>query len=179
MTAEPWKSDIPSSLVPDHAFQAGGLESDDLSFRQAIRIVRKRKYVVLWTTVILAGMVFCVSYFSRPYYSSTAAIEVQKSQNDLGGGSLGALASSLSGGDDVKTELQTEVSVLQSDDLGIETINRTNFEAHEKMGWHPFGAHERTPQERDLPLSKAPRARESLLKAFESHRKIPPLPDTR
>jgi polysaccharide biosynthesis transport protein len=179
MTTEFRKSSIPSSLVPEHAFQGGGLESDDLSFRQAIRIVRKRKYVVLWTAIILGSLVLGVSFFLRPYFSSTAAIEVQKNQSDLGGGSLGALASTLTGEDDVKTELQTEVSVLESDDLGIETIERTNFEAHQKEGWHPFGVTERLPQERGLPLDQAPRAREDLLKEFESHLKITPLPDTR
>jgi succinoglycan biosynthesis transport protein ExoP len=179
MTIESRKSTIPASLVPDHAIQGGGLESDDLSFRQAIRIVRKRKYVVLWTAIILGGLVFGISFFSRPYYNSTAAIEVQKNQSDLGGGSLGALASTLTGEDDVKTEIQTEVSVLESDDLGIETIERTNFEAHQKEGWHPFGVTERPAQERGLPLDQTPRTRENLLKDFESHLKITPLPDTR
>jgi len=109
-----------------------------------------------------------VSFFLRPYFSSTAAIEVQKNQSDLGGGSLGALASTLTGEDDVKTELQTEVSVLESDDLGIETIERTNFEAHQKVWGHGKAA----TRARFAVGSSSPRARgpaEGIRIPFENH----------
>lgn len=157
----------------------GGLESNDLSFRQAIRIVRKRKHVVILATLILGALALCMSVILSPYYRATAAIEIEKNQNDLSGGSLGELASTLSGEDDVKTQIQTEVSILESDDLGIETIERTHFEDHQKAEHHLFGFSERLPQERGLPLGRAPRARETLLKKFESNLTITPIPDTR
>ena len=170
---------IPASLLPEHINQSGGLESDDLSFRQAIRIVRKRKSTVFWIALGIGLLTLIVSVVLRPYYSSTASIEIQKEQNDLGGGSLGALASSLTGEDDIKTEIQTEVSILQSDDLLIETIERTHFEDHEKTSWHLFESKERDPNERGLPLNQAPKAREKLLKDFNAHLTVSPVQDTR
>jgi uncharacterized protein involved in exopolysaccharide biosynthesis len=179
MPTELKKSAIPSSLTPEHTQQNGGLESEDLSLRQAIRVLRKRKHIVFWTTLLVAALVLLVSSLMQPYYSSTAAIEIQKNQSDLGGGSVGELVSGLTGDDDVKTSIQTEVSVLQSDDLGIETIERTHYEDHQRAGRHLFKVPEREPDERGLPLSQAPKARGRLLEAFESHLKILPIPDTR
>ena len=173
------RSDIPSSLLPDNSAPSGGLESEDLSFRQALRTVRRNKYIVIGTTLGLASAVLIFSFIMRPYYSSTVAIEIEQNQNDLGVGSLGNVASSLTGGEADKTALQTEVSVLQSDDLGIETIERTHYEDHQGALKHRFGASERAPEERGLPLSQAPHARSTLLDGFESHLKVLPLPDTR
>jgi polysaccharide biosynthesis transport protein len=175
----PDRSAIPPSLMPDNIAGGSGLESDDLSFRQAIRVVRKNKYIVLGTALVLATTVLVVSFIMRPYYSSTAAIELEAPQNELGADALGAAASSLTGGDEVKTEIQTEVSVLESDDLGIETIEKTHFEDHQETVKHRLGISERAPEERGLPLSQAPKARSNLLVNFESHLKVLPIPDTR
>jgi len=172
------KTPIPRALIPDNASFAGGLESEDLSFRQAIRTVRKRIHIVLWTMLVAGALTLVVSILLRSYYSSVATIEIEKKQSDPLEGSLGSLASSLGGSDDVKTELQTEVSILQSEALGIETIEQTKFEEHQNKGWHLFG-YERSLQERGLPLRDAPIARERLLKKFEDHLTIATIPDTR
>jgi len=173
------KSTIPSSLIPDGSVLTGSLESEDLSFRQAIRTVRKRKHIVFLMALIIGVLTFIISLVLRPYYSSVAAIEIEKQQNDMMGSALGQLASSLGGGDDVKTEIQTEVTVLQSDALGIETIERTHFEDHQSKYWRVFGGGQRVPSERGLPLSEAPITRERLLKEFESRLTITPVLDTR
>jgi len=172
-------STVPSSLVPTNIKISAGLEDEDLSFRQAIRVVRKRKHIIYWTVFVCGALALAVSFVLRPYYSSTGTIEIEKQQNDAMDSALGALASSLGGEDDVKTEIQTEVSVLQSDALGIETMERMKFEEHQRQGWHLFGKHERIPQERGLPLRDAPVAREQLLKKFENSLTITPVTSTR
>src|SRR5215470_2873541 len=157
------KSVIPSALVPDNPALAGGLESEDLSFRQAIRVIRKRKQLVLGMALAGGLLALTVSFLLRSIYSTTATIEIERQQNDPMDSALGQLASSVGGTDDTKTEIQTQVSVLQSDALAIEAMERTHFEDHEKQGWNPFGRKDRLPEERGLPLSQAPVVRERLL----------------
>jgi succinoglycan biosynthesis transport protein ExoP len=165
--------------VPDSLALPGGLESEDLSFRQAIRVVRKRKYVVLWLALVCGFLALAVSIILRPYYSTTATIEIEKQQSDPMDSALGQLAGSLGGSDDTKTEIQTQVSVLQSDALAIRSMERTHYEDHQKHGWSLFGSSARLPQEKGLPLSEASAARESLLKQFSSHLTTTPILDTR
>ncbi len=164
--------------MPDNLALAGGLESEDLSFRQAIRVVRKRKYVVLWLALVCGFLALVISSILRPYYSTTATIEIEKQQSDPMDSALGQLAGSLGGSDDTKTEIQTQVSVLQSDALAIRSMERTHYEDHQKHGWSLFGSNGRLPQERGLPLSEASVARESLLKQFSSHLTTIPILET-
>jgi capsular exopolysaccharide synthesis family protein len=173
------KSGIPAALVPDSAVLAGGLEGEDLSFRQVIRVVRKRKHIVFWMMAACGLLALIISFLMRPYYSTTATIEIEKQQNDPMDSALGQLASGLGGTDDTKTEIQTQVSVLQSDALAIETMERTRFEDHQKSNWQLFGRHARPDEERGLPLNQAPVTRELLLKKFSDRLTITPIPDTR
>jgi succinoglycan biosynthesis transport protein ExoP len=172
------KSTIPPSLRPDTIAIDIDLESDDLSFRQAARTLRKRGRIVLATALTIMTLALIVSMLLRPYYKSTATIEIEQGGNDLGAGLMGAVAANLTGEDDSKNALQTEVAILQSDDLGIETIERINFEGHEAAGQRSNQEGDRSSEERGLPLSQAPRIRAKLLGDFEAHLKVIPIPDT-
>jgi capsular exopolysaccharide synthesis family protein len=169
---------LPPALLPDYSTNVGGLESEDISFRQLINVLRKRKYIVLATTVLCCLIGIGVSFLMTPSYKSVVAIDVQKAQSD--GTDLGALASALTDFDDVKTEIQTAVSILQSDAVALETLEKMKYEEHYTKGaWtfsHPGG---RIPSERDLPIRNAPVARQNLLTAFEKHLKVTPIDDTR
>jgi uncharacterized protein involved in exopolysaccharide biosynthesis len=172
------KNLLPAAFVPDYSPNIGGLESEDVSFRQLISVLRKRKFIVLATTIFCCLLGIGISFLMTPSYKSVAAIEVQKAQSD--GTDLGALASALTDTDDVKTEVQTAVSVLESDSVALETLEKMKYEEHRTKGtwtfWPPAG---RIPAERGLPIRKAPVARQNLLTAFEKHLKVTPIDDTR
>ena len=171
------KNLLPPALIPDYSPSIGGLESEDLSFRQLVNVLRKRKYIVLATTVFCCLMGIGLSFLMTPFYKSVAAIEVQKAQSD--GTDMGALASALDS-DDVKTEVQTAVSVLQSDAVALETMEQMKYEEHRTRGtWVFLPPHGRIPAERSLPVRNAPVARQTLLAAFEKHLKVTPIDDTR
>jgi succinoglycan biosynthesis transport protein ExoP len=173
------QSKMPASLQPDQLNLGNGLESEDLSLRQAIRTIRKRKWVLVGTMIACGALTLLVTIILPSYYSSASTIEILKQQGDLSSSALNSLAGTLGAEDDVKTEIETEVSVLQSDDLGLETIERTHYEDHlrEKRGL--FSRDLRDPKERGLPLAQARKTREQLLKEFESRLNVTPIQDTR
>jgi polysaccharide biosynthesis transport protein len=134
-----------------------------------LSVLQKRKYLVLAITVACILLAIGVSFVMTPYYGSMAMVEIQRPQNDVG--DLGALANALSDDDDVKTEIQTAVSILQSDSLALETIERMHYEQHRKAV--------RPSAERNIPLRAAPATRQTLLNVFEKHLSITPVTDTR
>ena len=170
---------IPSVLLPDNILQSGGLESDDLSLRQALRILRKRKYTILCLGLSCGLLAFMVSALLRPYYRTTALIEIESQQANPLDGVLGQLASGIGGTDDVKTEVQTQVSVLQSDALGIETMKRTHFEDHQQTRSPLLGTMHSYPREKGGTLYDTPAIRESLLNSLHTRLVITPVPDSR
>ena len=173
------KSGNPSEPVPEHPALSSGGGGDDLSFRQAIRIVRKRKRVI-YLMVLGCGVLTCVvSSLLTPYYAATNTIQIEQQQNDPLSGALGSVAGSLGGSDDTKTEIETQTSILQTDQLGLEVIERIHFEDQVKKGWDPLGGWKRIPSEVGLPLSQAPRMRERLLKKFNNRLTIDPIANTR
>jgi polysaccharide biosynthesis transport protein len=171
-------STIPPSLRPDTVAISGGVEGEDLSFRQAVQVVRRRKRIILLVTFAVGALVLIVSLILRPYYSSVSTIEIEKQQNDALDSALGQLAS-IGGTDDTKTEIQTEVSVLESDALAIETMERVHFEDHQKEGWKFFRDADRKLEEQGLPLIDAPIARERLLRKFSKRLAVAPIEETR
>jgi hypothetical protein len=140
----------------DSSAGGSGLECGDLSFRQAIRIVRRNKYIVIGTAFALAAAVLIVSFMIRPCFSSTAAIEIEQRQNDLEGGSLESVASSLAGDEDDKTLVQTEVLVLQNDDRGIETIDSQRYDPRSSYSMDVPGGHDEIAESLSLPISFNP-----------------------
>ncbi|MGH9342153.1 MAG: GumC family protein, partial [Terriglobia bacterium] len=168
-----------SPFGPGNTELGDTLESQDLSLRQAIRILRKRKRVVIVTALICAIATLVISLLVRPYYVSTAVIEVEANQSNAMDSALGSVASSL-GADDYKVEMDTETSVLKSDDLALETMKKVDYEQHEARYFrHWFGGGRRIPAERGLPLSEAPQTRRALLERFSKNLKVEELQGTR
>lgn len=147
-----------------------GLESQDLSLRQLIRVLRKRKGVILGIALFCVIVVLTLSLILRPYYASVATIEVERDQSNPMDSSLGEVASSLGGMSDTKLEIETEVAVLKSDDLALETMEKTNYEQREyPYGLHWFGMGQRPAEEKGLPLDEAPATRKRLLHKFSNN----------
>ena len=117
----------------------------------------------------------------KPTYGATATIELNKSgagSLDLGLGD-DALAQQLtSGGESLKTDLQTETAILQGDSLALAVIQRLGLASQP-----PFAAKggeaRKLASEQGLPLEQAPQTRTRLLKIFGSHLKVQPIRGTR
>lgn len=169
---------IPRALLADSPRSHGDLEEDDLSLRQVFRVLRKRKRIVVWTSLSFGLLTVILSFVMRPYYASTAMIEITPTSSPADA-ALGELGSNLNPGSDTKVELQTDVTELSSPGLGAKTITLTHFEDHVSKLPSLFGNSSRPVQERGLPLEEAPVTREALLKNFENHLTVVPVPSTR
>lgn len=147
-----------------------GVESRDLTLRQLVRVFRKRKSVVYGVGAICVIAALALSLTMRPYYASTATIEIERDQTNPMESSLGEVAGSLGGMSDSKVEIETEVAVLQSDDLALETMEKTHYEQMEyPYSLHWFGMGERPAVEKGLPLDRAPVTRKRLLERFSKN----------
>lgn len=149
----------------------GGLENEDLSLGNAVRVVRKRKRIILATALVCGLIAVLATLVLRSHYKSVAVIEVEQDQENPLQSSLGAVAATGGAPDDPKTQVQTEVSVLQSDDLALQTIEQTHFEAHTNK--------DRPSEEKNLPLAQTPKTRVALLGEFSRHLTVTPIEGTR
>jgi capsular exopolysaccharide synthesis family protein len=172
---------IPSALLPDHAAFDGGLESEDLSLRQAIKVLRKRQRFILMVTAGILLLIVLASIILPASYQGTSTIELTKDKSGGLTGNLGEVASTLTGGDsDLKTDLQTAISVLQNDQIGVEVLERLHFEDRVADAGLPFWNRGKIPdKDHRLPLRQDPVAREFLLKRFEHNLDVQVVPGTR
>jgi capsular exopolysaccharide synthesis family protein len=158
-------------------------DAEEVSFRQALRIVRKRYRTILLVALAVGLLVLFVSLMLRPYYSSTATIELQRdSSNPLNASGLGSLAESIGGSDDVKTQLTTAENVLQNSKLIDEIIEQQHFRDRYpvKASWHSSRVlKERLAREAHLPLIDAPITRQVLEASLLKSLTIDNIPDTR
>src|ERR1700722_29839 len=140
----------------------------------------RRKWII-GSIVICEVLALIIVLMMRPTYGATATIELNKGGAgalDLGVGD-DALAQQLtSGADTLKTDLQTEISILQGDSLALAVIQRLGLASQP-----PFAAKggeaRKLVSERGLPLEQAPQTRTRLLKIFGSHLKVEPIRGTR
>jgi len=122
--------------------------------------------------VVLASILLPVKY------EATSTIELKQEQNELGG-QLGAVASSLTGSDDLKVDLKTAKSVFQDPALGIEVLERMrsgDLKTPSDSRFVGANAHDKTVRP---PLRDDPKAREALLDRFESHLTVEEISGTR
>jgi capsular exopolysaccharide synthesis family protein len=170
---------IPSALVPDHAAFDGGLESQDLSLRQAIKVLRKRYRFILLVASGILLLIVLASSILPPRYATTSTIELKQNSDALGG-ELGEVASTLTGQSDLKTDLQTAISTLQDQQIGVEVIERMHVEDRVAAAGLPFWKRSIIADKAHrLPLREDAVAREFLLKDFESHLSVEGIPNSR
>jgi len=162
---------IPKSLTSESAPLHENLESQDLSFTQAVRVLRKRKGLIYKTAAVCFLLTLAVSFLIHPKYKSLAVVEIEHDESNALETSLGANTPAGAVPDDAKVQVQTEVTILQSDDLALETIEKVNYEQHESL--------KRKPQEVGLPLAQAPIIRKQVLKKFASRLTVSPREGTR
>jgi len=157
------------AIVIDRTATGGPSQYQTLS--GLLRVLRQR-----WRTVAITGAaVFALgtaAYFLIEAYSATTIIEFNKddpSDNDAAQSNGPALTS-----DDIKDEVQTGVSILETDDgLALRVIKKLNLINE------PSFKKAIDPAEKDKPLDDAPRTRDKALNLFRSRLKVLSPPDTR
>jgi succinoglycan biosynthesis transport protein ExoP len=172
------KPPITSSLELDNALVDDGLESQDLTLRQAIKVVRARFRFILAVACVTLLLVVLISIIFPTKYAATSTIELKQEQNELGG-ELGEVAGSLTGQSDLKTDLQTASSILQDQEIGVEVLERLHFEDTLTPSPFPFLGAKIPDKAHRLPLQQDSKRREYLLKLFESHLDVEVVPNSR
>jgi polysaccharide biosynthesis transport protein len=167
----------PTSYYPISA--AGSNVKEDASLRDVIRVLRKRRgLILLWALGCLA-LVCLYCAIARNTYTSTATLLVDKqNQNSLAAGAMEALAS-LGGEDDLKTELTTHATVLESDTTTLRVIHRLHLDKIYAYQPGLFGWNREIKAELGQPLERATATRERLLSKVEKKLKVEPQQDTR
>ena len=143
---------------------ATGAPSQYQTLSGLLRVLRER-----WKTVaITAAVVFAVgtaAYFVIEAYSATTIIEINKddpSDSDAAHSNASALTS-----DDIKDEIQTDVSILQTDDsLALAVIKKLNLINEPSFKKVIDSA------EKDKPLDEAPRTRDNVVDLFRRRLKV-------
>src|SRR5438445_3952848 len=132
-------------------------------------ILRKRKWVVLATLIVVVTLATIVSLRTRPIYDAFAKIEINRPNSDvlLGFKDVGAGVSPDYADDQV--ELATQVNILQSSSIASQVIKSLNLDPA-------------TPAQTDKPaVAKPPdTARENAqIASFQAGLHVVPVPDTR
>jgi polysaccharide biosynthesis transport protein len=139
------------------------------SLKDLLAVLKKYRTTIALVALSTVALTFIVCLIITPKYASVATIEVNRDSS----GSDGGPASSASQPDDVKTEVETDTSILQDDKLALSVIHDLNLAAHP-----PFSKIH-VAKEHGLPLDQAPKTREKYLKLFARSLKVESLPDTR
>jgi capsular exopolysaccharide synthesis family protein len=95
-----------------------------VSLRDMALVPWKRKYVVAGCTLAGVAMAILVCVLMHPKYRATATIELNEDKNSSS--SLMSSLVSLAGGgqDDLKTKIETETAVIQSDSIALAVMGK-------------------------------------------------------
>ena len=124
-----------------HPFEAGptpGLHvwhpPQESALREYLRVLIKRKWTVIGCLVIIFGIVLIASLKMTPIYEATGRIAINKPDNNLVN-----FKDSANGGADYSdpTDLDTEVSILQSDLMALQVIKNLNLDKMPEFGGRP------------------------------------------
>ncbi len=128
LVAEPfsWRSLPPGSVDP---------VSTGLPLREYLRILRKHRWIILTVVAVMVAVVSVVSYQMQPIYQSSARLEISGEMPDLS--TLQALFSILPSDEEF---LQTQVRILQSDELAMQTIRSLRLFEKPEFSVRPKGA---------------------------------------
>ena len=155
----------------------------DLHIRNLTDVVRRGKGVILLCTlagIILAGL---VSLLMSRVYDASAMIELTTSTSNgdpLGVQDLSGYGAELSQGEQMNSDLLTELTVITSDTTLLAVMQRLHL-----ADTKPFAiaqgasADSDRGRERGLPLENAPLHREQALKAFHDNLKVEVVKGTR
>ena len=134
-------------------------------------ILRHRwKLVALVTLATFAvGLAACL--LITPRYAATSTLEINK--DDHGQDTAAQSSGPTFSADEIKTELQTDVSVLESDGMALAVMQDLHL-----LERKPFNRAV-APGEKGKPLDQAPRTRERAVQLFSKYLKVDTPADTR
>jgi capsular exopolysaccharide synthesis family protein len=155
---------------------------EEESLRDLVRVLRKRKFFVLGCALatLLIGVLACIVIPDQ--YTSTATLLVDKdSSGGLDLGSLSGLASAVAGGDDLKTEMQTHSTMLQSETTVLHVVEKLGLDQISPYKYKQsfWGRKPELRAEQGLPLEKAKARRERIFKMIVKNLKVDPQQDSR
>ncbi|WP_158794570.1 polysaccharide biosynthesis tyrosine autokinase [Granulicella sp. L60] len=160
------QSDLQHHRVLDAASHAAPEQYESLS--DLLAVLRRYRGMIALITLSMVLLAFLACLLLTPKYNSVATLEIiPDDASAAGGGSSGAPTS------DVKTEVTTDVTILQNSTLALQTIDKLNLLSHV-----PY---KRTIDKKEIgrPLDQAPLTRQKLLKMFEASLKAEPVEDSR
>jgi succinoglycan biosynthesis transport protein ExoP len=159
----------------------GGIDAlEEESLRDIVRVLRKRRGAILAGTFGVVALVYLYCAVATNIYTSTATLLVDKQgSSGVDVGSLAGLASSLTGEDDLKTELTTHATVLQNDTTTLLVIHQLGLDKVYEYRPGLFGWNHEIKAELGRPLEQAPATRERLLGIVEGKLKVTQTADTR
>lgn len=163
------------------SFGPGGSDSrEEESLRDIIRVLRKRRGLILSWALGALALTYIYCALTKSTYTSTATLLVDKQgSSGVDVGALSGLASSLTGEDDLKTELTTHATVLQNDTTTLMVIHQLGLDKVYEYRPGLFGWNRAIKAELGRPLEQAPATRERLLKIVEGKLKVSQPTDTR
>jgi len=163
------------------------LSHKELTFVDVYHIIRRRARVFWGTsTLIVLAMIF-VCIFATREYEATGSLQVQKESTDALG--LDSLVNAASGAGDAleaNINIQTQASILQSEELMLQVIKHLDLEKNDdfKPKWSIFDLLAfMQPQGKGDPanadIEQSPQKRARLVRVFSKNLKIKPLSGTR
>ncbi len=156
--------------------------SQDESLNDFFRVVRKRKWTIIGLMVAGLAIAALVCVVMTPRYSGVATVELNKENSAFDADNLSGIASALSGESELKTQLQTESTVMQNPSVALGVIDALNLRSSEEFAVSSglFGRSKNILKaEASLPLSQAPLTRDKLLQVFGKKLEVKPVMDTR
>ncbi|MBI3663851.1 MAG: polysaccharide biosynthesis tyrosine autokinase [Acidobacteria bacterium] len=127
LVAEPfsWRSLPPGTIDP---------VSTGLPLREYLRILRKHRWIILTVVAVMVAVVSVVSFQMQPIYQSSARLEINGETPDLT--NLRELFVRLPTDEEF---LQTQVRILQSDDLAMQTVRSLRLYEKPEFAVRPKG----------------------------------------
>ena len=156
-------------------------DEQDESLNEVFRVLRKRKSIIigcLVATVAIAGLA-CILITKK--YKASATVELNKDSSAFETSVSSTLANALSGSNDLKTELQTASTIMQSPSVVIAVIEKLNLRSSEDFQNRPkaAGKAQSVQNSESIPLDQAPAIRDPLVQRFKKNLKVEAVPDTR
>ena len=162
------------------AFRLG----EDESLKGVWRVIRKQQRLIALGGLCGLLLAFLVCLLMSRQYAAVATIQVGKqdaSQLSL----LRNAAPAPPSVEEVKTDITTDVAILQSDSVELAVVKDLDLQNKRPFAYHPtlvgalYGANSRMDAEKGLPLEEAPATRDRILKIFDKKLKVQNIPDTR
>ena len=154
------------SALPEPSPAVYSTGGETVSLGDYWRILRKRKWVVVTTLLIVMICTALITMRMTPIYQATARINITRPTNDLIGKDSAAVTD-----DDYTVSIETQVRILQSDSLALSVVKRLGLD--KPTGATPAGSAPAAVPQLD------PQREAALISDFQSRLKVVPVPNTR